>query len=154
MQAPNGWGKTTLLEAIAGLIPLTRGIIRLMGRPIQNLPVWERVNLSLSFLQARDNIFPSLTVREVLRLAQVKEIPQNISALLEQTMSNLSGGEKQKVVFGCILNGKAFAVGMLDEPFSALDRSLVRHSQDLLLPFFKNHSLMIVIPSQFNDSYP
>jgi len=146
LQAPNGWGKTTLLEAIAGLIPLTRGIIRLMGRPIQNLPTWERVNLGLSLLQARDNTFPSLTVREVLRLARIQEIPANIHSLLHKQMSDLSGGEKQKVVISCTLKRNSFKIGILDEPLAALDPNAVENVNFLISNLLNGIALLVAIP--------
>lgn len=153
LQAPNGWGKTTLLEAIAGLLPIHRGIIRLMGKPIQDLSVWERVRSGLSFLQSRDNVFPNLTVREVCKLAQVKEIPKSVRGLLSKKMSNLSGGEKQKVVLACAINGKAFQVGMLDEPFTALDLEAVKQIEYLLSTQLRDVGLLIAIPKIVEDVY-
>ena len=130
LQAPNGWGKTTLMEAIAGLIPIHRGSIRLNGQPIEALPPWERVNLGLSLLQSRDNTCLNLTVREALNLARVDKVPHHVSNLLSKKVSNLSGGERQKLAFYCaIAKGESF---LMDEPFSALDaQSLHRCLQQM-----------------------
>jgi len=119
LQAPNGWGKTTLMEAILGLIPITQGLIQLNGQPIQNLPTWERAKLGISFVQARNHTFPRLTVKEVLQLAKLSEIPESLKPLIEKRMSDLSGGEKQRVALACV-NGKVPLL-LMDEPFSALD---------------------------------
>ncbi len=149
LQAPNGWGKTTLLEAIAGVLPGFRGRIRLQGRAIEGLPVWERVRLGLSVLQARDNAFPTLTVREVLHLAKVASVPHNIKRLLARSMSELSGGEKQKVAIACCLDGMPFTVGVLDEPLSALDPEAVNHVKTRLAACVRERpvGLLVVVPS-------
>jgi ABC-type branched-subunit amino acid transport system ATPase component len=120
LQAPNGWGKTTLLEAIAGLTPISRGSIRLLGKPINKLLPWERVAIGLALLQARNNAFSELTVEEVLRLSNIAHPPPEVTHLLARRMSDLSGGERQKVSIACAL-AQPSVVLMLDEPFSALD---------------------------------
>jgi len=43
--APNGWGKTTLLEALCGIIPTAQGQIFLSGMDIHRLPAWKRARL-------------------------------------------------------------------------------------------------------------
>jgi ABC-type multidrug transport system ATPase subunit len=123
LKAPNGWGKTTLLEVIAGTLPATRGTVRLRGKALQDMPAWER---DVSLLQSRDHIFPTLSVREALRLSEVREVPAYVDPLLDRKMSSLSGGEKQKASLACALNGKAASTRLLDEPFSALDAPTIQ----------------------------
>jgi ABC-type multidrug transport system ATPase subunit len=119
LKAPNGWGKTTLLEVIAGTLPATRGTVRLRGKALRDTPAWER---DVSLLQSRDHIFPTLSVREALRLARVRDVPAYVEALLDRRMSSLSGGEKQKAAMATALESeKPSSVCILDEPFSALD---------------------------------
>ncbi|HLP62683.1 MAG TPA: ATP-binding cassette domain-containing protein, partial [Candidatus Deferrimicrobium sp.] len=74
LEAPNGWGKTTLFEALAGLIPIDKGEIHFYDQDIKMLPSWERVKKGIRFLQARENIFPGLTVKEMLQMAGDKEL--------------------------------------------------------------------------------
>lgn len=124
LQAPNGWGKTTLLEAIMGLIPITRGDIKFCGQSITRMDAWDRAQLGLTFLQSQRHSFPSLTVRENLRLAKVIEMPDTLTPLLERQLSNLSGGEKQKVAIACAK--RKHQVGFYDEPFAALDPAGIR----------------------------
>lgn len=145
LQAPNGWGKTSLLEAIAGLIPMDRGIIRLIGRPIHKLPTWERIGLGLSFLQSRDNVFASLTVTEALRLYKVRSPSESLKPLLKHKISDLSGGQKQKLALSG-LQTKRTAIQMLDEPFSALDLSSLQIPFNILKPSAEK-TYLIAIPS-------
>ena len=118
LQAPNGWGKTTLGDAIAGLQDCKSGQIRLGGQPIQGLPSWRRRQLGLSMLPATQNIFPTLRTSDMAALAGINlemdgpEIPKRQSA------SSMSGGERQLLAVAS--TGKA-PMGIYDEPFQALD---------------------------------
>lgn len=151
LYAPNGWGKTTLLEAIAGLLPIAGGEIRVNGRSVKKLPSWERMKLGMTFLQARDNVFTSLGVRDVLRLARVREVPGSIRHFLKRQVSCLSGGERQKVAMACVLNGQPFDLGLLDEPFSALDPEAVTQLQALVLERLSGVGFLIAIPAIAGD---
>jgi ABC-type multidrug transport system ATPase subunit len=124
LQAPNGWGKTTLLEAIAGTVPVSQGEIWLNGVASQEIPTWDR---DVSLLQAREHVYPTLTVREMLQLAQVGSVPTYVERLLNKQAADLSGGERQKAAMACALENREAELYLLDEPFSALDeRSLQR----------------------------
>lgn len=147
LQAPNGWGKTTLLEAIAGLIPITRGVIRLNGQPVEHLSSWERSSKGLSLLQSRNNIFLSLTVSELLRLTKRTILPaRRIEHLLDRHISDLSGGERQKVALLSTI-GRHLIVGLLDEPFASLDSQSTSEAQALLTNCLLTGALLITIPS-------
>ena len=143
LQAPNGWGKTTLLEAIAGTLPIAQGTIRLNGQPIQNLPAWKR---DISLLQARDHVFPSLSVHEALQLAQVERVSDYVKPLLRKQVSDLSGGEKQKVALACATEGKKSAVVLLDEAFSALEERAVHHLLEWIISS-SEVSVFLALPS-------
>jgi branched-chain amino acid transport system ATP-binding protein len=121
LSAPNGWGKTTLLEAIAGLLPCTRGSIEFGGRDITRLAPWERARIGLSLFQARDHLFPNLTVAEGMRLAGVHPMPNELAPYATRRMGSLSGGEGQQAAIACAFRQKAMRFVLFDEPFSALD---------------------------------
>lgn len=129
LQAPNGWGKTTLLDALCGAIPPSRGRIVLNGRDVARLPIWERVRRGLCVMQSRDNAFPNLTVDESLKLARVDSVPQNVRPFLGKAISALSGGQRQKVAAACAMAGSAGRVMILDEPFSMLDMAAIEAIQ-------------------------
>lgn len=132
LHAPNAWGASTLIEAIAGIIPVARGKIRLNGKDIERFSPWHRVSAGVRIALARANGFQSLTVREMFDLAQVRSLPEGFDLLLEKQMSSLSGGERQKVVLWSILHGPAFMVGIFDEPYMSLDvREAERISAEL-----------------------
>jgi branched-chain amino acid transport system ATP-binding protein len=145
LQAPNGWGKTTLLEVIAGMLSAARGTIRLKGQPVQDVPAWER---DVSLLQARDHSFPTLTVQEALQLAKVDPTPAYVKPLVNKRVADLSGGERQKVALACTIGGATHSLNMLDEPFSALDASSLRHLKGSLDAH--NKALLFAVPSTLN----
>jgi branched-chain amino acid transport system ATP-binding protein len=146
LYAPNGWGKTTLLEAVMGILPISSGTIRVRGRPVMALSSWQRVKLGLAFLQARENVFVKLLVREVLRLSRVREVPTVLQSFLPRQVSELSGGQRQRVATTCVLAGRSFEVGLLDEPFSALDPEAVAAVQRAILDRLETAAMLIAIP--------
>jgi branched-chain amino acid transport system ATP-binding protein len=66
---PNGAGKTTLFNAITGVVPPTSGRIQFDGRDITRLPPHRRAACGISRTFQITNLFPTLTVRENLKLA-------------------------------------------------------------------------------------
>ena len=64
----NGVGKTTLLKALMGVVPVKTGTIRLDGRDITRHTPYERVRLGLGYVPQGREIFGRLTVEENLRM--------------------------------------------------------------------------------------
>lgn len=140
-EASNGWGKTTLMEAIMGLLPIESGAIFLRGKPIHRLPVFRRARMGISCMQSRTNSFGNLTVEENFHLVRcIGEIPNPFAGLADRQLSSLSGGERQRVLLATICPS---CLGLYDECFSALDMKvlgaesvrmvLAKHDAHLLL---------------------
>jgi len=138
--APNGWGKTTLLEALLGIIPMEQGELLFDNMPIKHLSVWERVRRGIAILQARDNFFRNLTVKETLRLCnQTSSDTSWLSNLFDRQVASLSGGERQRVAMSLL---KPARLGIYDEPFSALDLS--RETTEALDCYVRRHEATII----------
>jgi len=140
---PTGAGKTLVLEAIAGVAPITSGRIWVKGRDITHLPPEQR---GIGIVYQDYALFPHLSVLENITygLRYHKADPQAskkwVRALIEQlglqrlakrSVRYLSGGEKQRVSIA-----RALAVNpsvlLLDEPLSALDPNFREDIRDVL----------------------
>jgi molybdate/tungstate transport system ATP-binding protein len=132
LMGPTGAGKTVLLEAIAGLVPIKNGRISIGGRDITLLPPEKR---GISIVYQDYALFPHLMVMDNItyglhfhkidkrkaqgRLAQLLDV-LDLSHLQHRFPVNLSGGEKQRVSIARALMVEP-KVLLLDEPLSALD---------------------------------
>lgn len=125
LRAPNGWGKTSLFEALAGLLPMRSGTLHMANGAgaidMTGLPVCARRRAGLAFLQSRDQGFPGLTPQEALLLSGIDVVPGLLQALSRRRIANLSGGERQLLALLCVLQPPDARVRLLDEPFTGLD---------------------------------
>jgi len=136
LQAPNGWGKSTLLAAICGLIKIDEGEIILDGQLLNGLSVWDRVRKGLSALPSNQHTFPSLCASEVFKLVGNNSATIDLGPLAGRVCSSLSGGEKQLVGLQAqIENRLCPTVRILDEPFAALD---LAHATDAIMQLSKS----------------
>lgn len=152
LRAPNGWGKSTVLEAIAGLTPASSGAVRVRGQSVERRSAWERRRQGLSLLQARSHTFPGLKVREALRVAGVREPPAEVQSLLDRRCADLSGGEKQRVALACALDVAGLHVALLDEPFTALDLPTLRRVWARIANSRTNYGLLVAVPGLPEES--
>jgi ABC-type branched-subunit amino acid transport system ATPase component len=120
LSAPNGWGKTTLCDAIAGLVPYKTGAIRFEGAAFRDTA--SAAAAGLGYLRSQDNLFDSLTIRENLRLF---DVPHAEAWNLSRVVDSLSGGERQRLAWQ-IATQRQPRVLLLDEPFLSLDVQTVR----------------------------
>jgi len=132
LMGKTGCGKTTLLEAVCGLKPVSAGCIRLLGRDVTRAKPAER---GIGYVPQDRALFSTMTVREHLAFAlhlrrwrrremdrRIAELAAllDIEPLLERKPHGLSGGEAQRVALGRALSFEP-RVLCLDEPQSALD---------------------------------
>jgi ABC-type branched-subunit amino acid transport system ATPase component len=136
---PNGAGKSTMLKAVAGLLHVDSGSIRLEDREIANVRTHQLAKLGLGYVPQSNDVFDPLTVLENLEMgayllprAQIKqridEVVDRLPALkglLKRRALKLSGGERKMVAVGRALMNKP-RVLLLDEPTSGLAADLSR----------------------------
>jgi branched-chain amino acid transport system ATP-binding protein len=132
----NGMGKTTLVHTIAGLLSPRAGEIRFRGRRISSYAPEKVSRLGLALMPQGHRVFPSLTVRENLRIATrragvgdwtIDEVLDHFPALRERwgvDAGRLSGGQQQMLALGRALLGNGRLI-LLDEPTEGLDPQTV-----------------------------
>jgi branched-chain amino acid transport system ATP-binding protein len=129
----NGAGKTTCISTIIGFLKPREGQIRLFGEPIEGLNPERISHLGIGLVPQGRRIFPSLTVRENLIVAQQRRTQNanswNVDRIYDmfprlrerhgQFAGTLSGGEQQMLAIGRALMGNP-RVLLLDEPSEGL----------------------------------
>ena len=141
---PSGAGKTTVLDAIAGLRPPSRGTIRVGDRTLfsseqgVNVPAHLR---HVGYVTQDVALFPHMNVRrnvlygrrpgQRLALETVTSMLE-IGTLLDRSVAQLSGGERQRAALARALMS-APEVLLLDEPLAAVDAERRRR----ILPYLE-----------------
>jgi len=133
----NGSGKTTTLNAVAGLLAPWEGEIRIAGRDTTRQPAWKNVFNSAVLVPEGRQIFGDMTVSENLEIGGfrnpgrdvvIEDVYERFPRLRErshQLAGTLSGGEQQMLAIGRALVAKPKLL-LLDEPSMGLAPLLVR----------------------------
>ena len=160
----NGMGKTTLLKALIGQVPLTSGRIRLANVDISHSPAFRRARAGLGYVPQGRQIFPGLSVYENLRMGFVENgidseesIIKDILArfprldpLIDRVGSALSGGEQQILALARCLCGSPKLL-LLDEPTEGIQPSIVEEILDILIGLHRHRGLAIIVVEQSLD---
>jgi branched-chain amino acid transport system ATP-binding protein len=156
----NGVGKSTLLELLAGRARQTGGSVRLAGQELPaGLPPYRRWRQGLGYVPQGREIFPSLTVREHLRIAQrpgywtrekILELLPRLGARESNLARHLSGGEQQMLAIARALLGNPQLV-LMDEPTEGLAPVVVDQLMAVLKAIISANSLAMLLVEQRFD---
>ena len=158
----NGVGKTTLLRTLMGLVPAKTGEILFYDRKITDVKPYERARAGIGYVPQGRDIFPRLTVEEILRMGLATlpggaRVPQRIfemfpvlKQMLARRGGDLSGGQQQQLAIG-----RALAMGpkllILDEPTEGIQPSIIKDIGNVIASLAKGGEMAILLVEQYYD---
>jgi urea transport system ATP-binding protein len=159
----NGVGKTSLLRALVGQHPVSRGSIHFGNSDITGLQPYERARLGISYVPQGREIFPLLTVDENLRtgFAPLKRsehyIPDDVFALfpvlagmLGRRGGDLSGGQQQQLAIGRALVMRPKLL-LLDEPTEGIQPSIIKDIGRAITYLRNLGEIAVILVEQYLD---
>ncbi|MBO0333256.1 Tm-1-like ATP-binding domain-containing protein [Sneathiella sp. CAU 1612] len=152
----NGMGKTTLCNAIMGLLPIRRGSIRYQGDEITGLPPYKIASSGIGYTPQGRRLWTSLTVHEHLKLCEgtgawtIDRIYDTFPRLFERRRNGagqLSGGEQQMLAISrALLQDPQLLI--LDEPTEGLAPVIVDQVEKLLAELAADADVSILLIEQ------
>ncbi len=159
----NGVGKTSLLRAIVGQKPISRGRIEWEGRDLGHAAPYDRARAGIAFVPQGREIFPLLTVRENLetgfapRPRAERSIPDEVFELfpvlndmLGRRGGDLSGGQQQQLAIGRALVTRPRLL-VLDEPTEGIQPSIIKDIGRALAYLRAKGTMAILLVEQYFD---
>jgi urea transport system ATP-binding protein len=159
----NGVGKTSLLAALAGQHPVSKGTIRWEGSDITALRPPERARRGIAYVPQGREIFPLLTVEENLATGfaplprHERSIPDDVFSLfpvlqsmLRRRGGDLSGGQQQQLAIGRALVMRPRLL-LLDEPTEGIQPSIIKDIGRAIAYLRSLGSIAIVLVEQYLD---
>ncbi len=146
---PSGSGKSTLIKCVNALEPFQKGTITVngvsVGDPKTDLP---KLRAHVGMVFQHFELFPHLSIKENLSLAQIKVLGRGRDEALERGMKlldrvgliaqkdkfpgQLSGGQQQRVAIARALSMDPICM-LFDEPTSALDPEMINEVLDVMV---------------------
>ena len=156
----NGAGKSTILEAIAGLVERRLDRLMLDGQDVSRLPTYRLARAGLGFVPEDRRIFTDLTVAENLEAGRQPPRPgasvwtperlfalfPNLAEMRGRSARQMSGGEQQMLTIARTLMGNPLML-LLDEPSEGLSPRIVELMAEAILQL-KREGLAILLCEQ------
>jgi urea ABC transporter ATP-binding protein UrtE len=159
----NGVGKSTLMKALIGLLPLRHGHIAFRDADVTAESADRRARRGIGYVPQGREIFPHMTVRDNLRMGRLvnavrgnldyEEVFGHFPFLRErqgQRGGTLSGGQQEMLAIARALIG-APDLMLLDEPSDGVQPSIVQDIGDFLLRLVQRRPIGVLIVEQNID---
>ncbi len=156
----NGVGKTTLMRAIMGQLPIRSGQILFAGANLAGQPAHERARRAIGFVPQGREIFPRLSVEENLQLGlpaartRGRGIPGRIYELFpvlhemrQRRGGDLSGGQQQQLAIGRALVLRPRLL-ILDEPTEGIQPNIVADIGRIIRRLNQEEGLTVLLVEQ------
>jgi branched-chain amino acid transport system ATP-binding protein len=160
----NGAGKSTILKAISGLVPLRSGRIEFSGKTIAHLPTHKIVNLGIAHVPEGRKLFPFMTVLENIKLGaylrndhsgvntdleKVFQLFPRLKERRQQKAGSLSGGEQQMLAVSRALMTRPKLL-MMDEPSLGLAPVIIDLLADVINDINKTGISILLVEQNAN----
>jgi branched-chain amino acid transport system ATP-binding protein len=155
MLGRNGMGKTTIIRTIMGINPPRRGSVRFNEKEIAGLESYQIARLGIGFVPQGRGIFPSLSVRENLTIAErnggesacwtlerVYDAFPILKKRQKQYGNLLSGGEQQMLSIARALMTNPDTL-LMDEPSEGLAPLVVKEISSIICELKGSHSVLL-----------
>jgi urea transport system ATP-binding protein len=159
----NGVGKTSLLDALAGQHPISKGAIIFDGADIPRLKPSDRARRGIAYVPQGREIFPLLTVEENLKTGfaplkrEDRSIPDDVFSLfpvlngmLGRRGGDLSGGQQQQLAIGRALVMRPKLL-LLDEPTEGIQPSIIKDIGRAIAYLRNLGQIAVVLVEQYLD---
>jgi len=157
----NGVGKSTLLNAVMGLLPLKAGTITLDGSSLARLSTPKRARAGIGYVPQGHQVFPHLTAAENLRVVLERDRTGDASAiddaldlfpalrkLLDRPAGLLSGGQAQQLAIARALVSRPRLL-VLDEPTEGIQPSIILEIEDAIAELHRSTGMSILLVEQY-----
>ncbi len=157
----NGVGKTTLLNAVAGLLTLRSGSISYDGRELSGLSAAKRARRGIGYVPQGHAVFPQLSVRENLLVVAEREGRADQSAfdevidlfpalatLLGRPAGLLSGGQAKQLAIARALITRPDIL-ILDEPTEGIQPSIIHQIEDTIAALHATLGMTMLLVEQY-----
>jgi len=160
----NGVGKTTLLRAIMGVVPVRTGSITFDSQEVTNLPSNARVARGMAYVPQGREIFARLTVEENLLMGMAikrgrdaRVIPPKVydmfpvlKQMLHRRGGDLSGGQQQQLAIARALVSDPKLL-ILDEPTEGIQPSIIKDIERVIRMLAESGDMAILLVEQYYD---
>jgi urea transport system ATP-binding protein len=162
----NGVGKTTLLKALMGLVPIKTGTIEFEGKAIHTATPYQRARAGIGFVPQGREIFARLTVQENLRMGlaykraaapipgELFELFPVLKQMLGRRGGDLSGGQQQQLAIARALAAQPRLL-ILDEPTEGIQPSIIKDIGRVIRRLadegMNGHRVAILLVEQYYD---
>jgi urea transport system ATP-binding protein len=157
----NGVGKTTLLNAVMGVLPARSGRVLLDGRDITKLPAYQRARAGIGYVPQGHQVFPQLSVAENLRVVHERvkggdhaaiddalDVFPALRQLLQRQAGLLSGGQAQQLAIARALVTRPRLL-VLDEPTEGIQPSIILEIEDAIAALHASAGMSILLVEQY-----
>jgi urea transport system ATP-binding protein len=157
----NGVGKTTLMKAVMGVLPVRGGRVLFNGEDITRLPTHQRVRRGLGYVPQGHETFPQLTVWENLQVAieacgrpdraavdEALDLFPALHGLLKRRAGFLSGGQQQQLAIARALVCRPKML-LLDEPTEGIQPSIIVEIEEAVHRLHSQAGLAILLVEQY-----